>query len=200
MIPINHKTAVFLVSFVLIIVIITALLSNFWPKYEMRFFELGVLDKNKTTVEYFEDDSAITTDSQLVWFIYIHNHMGNEQKINVHVKLTNSTTQLPSDRENKPSPALSFVEFPLSLSINETIFVPFSWTILEAEFQNSSVLIKTMKVNNQIIDVDGVGSSSSFYMIFELWVYDPTLQKYNFGWNYEGEFSSASLYVEFNVS
>jgi len=188
-------------ALVLFSIIVIAVLSAFWPRYEERFFELGLLGRDKKAEGYYpNDNSTLRVGSPILWYIYIHNHMGSVQNVSVRVKLLNSTMELPNDREHKPSPYPFFVEFPLSLSVNETLFVPFSWSILEAVSQNGLIIIKRLMVNDQTVEVNFPAfSDHSFLMVFELWVYDPSFHEYKFGWESEKEFYSASLYIWFRV-
>jgi len=175
-------------------------ISNFWPRYESRFFELGLLGSAKRAEQYYpNDDSVLNVGSQVNWHLYVHNHMGSYQNVIVRVKLLNSTMELPNDREHKPSPFSFFVEFPLSLSINETLLVPFSWSILEAISQNDSIIIKRLILNDQVFEVHVPASSDSFFrMVFELWVYDQASQEFTFAWGSEEDFST-SLHMAFRL-
>jgi hypothetical protein len=195
----KHKTLLGVVFFASFLIIAVALIGAFWPRYEMRFFELGLLGKDKIATDYFpNNDSTLSTGSQVDWFIYVHNHMGSPQDVIVRVKLLNSTMELPDDQENRPGSSEPLVEFPFSLSVDETLFVPFSWSILEVAFQNGSLDLKRLMVNNETVDVDVSDSANFlFYMVFELWVYDPGSQQFKFEWASERGFSSASIYMVF---
>jgi hypothetical protein len=183
------------------LIIVVAVISAFWPKYEERFFELGLLGKDKKAEGYYpNDNSTLEVGSPILWYIYVHNHMGSVQDVSVRVKLLNSTMETPNDREHKPSPYPFFIEFPLSLSTDETMLVPFSWSILEAVSRNDSIVIKRLIVNNQTVEVDvPTFSDNSFRMVFELWVYDLSSHEYKFEWKYERQFYSASTYIWFRV-
>lgn len=197
-----HNPIFIIGALVLFLIIVVAVLSAFWPKYEERFFELGLLGKDKKAEGYYpNDNSTLEVGSQIFWYIYVHNHMGSAQSVSVRVKLLNSTMEAPDDRKNKPSPHPFFIEFPLSLSVDETLIVPFSWSILEAVSQNDSIIVKSLMINNETIEV-GVQafSDNSFRMVFELWVYDSTSDEYKFGWGSENEFSSASIFMWFRVA
>lgn len=189
--------------FIIFITISVSLISIFWPKYEERFFGFGLLGKDKRAETYYPNkDSAVKVGSQINWYVYLHNHMGSNQGVIVRIKLLNSTLEMPNNQEHQPSPLEPFAEFPLSLSVNDTKFVPFSWSISEAVVvKNDLTLLKTLIVNNQKVEVNIITSSDSYlYMIFELWVYDNSSQKYIFGWGHGKDFSSASLQMTFSVN
>ena len=186
---------------VIFLIVFIALISSIWPKQEELFFELGLLDKDKTANSYFFNDSSIIDPGTVnSWFIYVYNHMDTFEVISVRVKLLNSTMNLPVDQEYQSSQVDSFVEFPLSLSINETVLVPFSWSIIDIESQNDLIVIKRLMINNQRVDVEVSGPVTSiFRVVFELWVQDHTSGEYVFGWESTEGFSFASLYMGFEL-
>ena len=197
----KNKSILIIGTVVLLLIIVVAVISTFWPKYEERFFELGLLGKDQTADGYFpNNNSTIQLGSQISCYLYIHNHMGDFQEVSIRVKLLNSTIGVPNDREHRPSPVTPFAEFPLSLSLNETLIVPFSWSILEMDSQNSSVILKRLMVNEKTVEVEAAASSDSFFrIVFELWVYDQSSREYKFGWKSGNEFFSASLNIGFDV-
>ena len=165
----------------------------------MRFIELGLLDKNKAATAYFAiDNSTLEIGTQVKWFVFVHNNMGNAEKISVRVKLLNSTMAQPIDSKNTPSPFSFFLDIPSSLSINETALLPFTWGVSEVTSQDGATIIRQLTVNNQIIDVN-VSSKDYFSIVFELWVYDQASQNYLFGWRSGNDFSSASVNMGFKL-
>jgi Protein of unknown function (DUF1616) len=192
-------TAIGLVAAFLILA--AGLIWAFWPAYEEQFIEFGLLGKNKMAEDYFTDvNSTITMGSQLDWYIYIHNHMGNSQTVIVRVKLLNSTMEIPNNQKHEPSPYPSLDELPLTLSNNETLLLPFSWAITGLERQDNSVLINQLAINSETFVAHVSTPSNSFFrIVFELWVYNSSTKEYEFGWTSGEEFSSASLYLGFRV-
>ena len=185
---------------VLFLIIVVSAISSFWPTQEKRFFELGLLGKNRIADDYFVDaNSTIGVGDLNNWFINIGNHMGKQYNISIRAKLINFTTKLPDDQENIPCPAPSFSELPLSLLANETLLVPFSWSVFEIEWQNGSIVIKTLLVNEQVIDVYVSALEPSLRIVFELWVQDQSSGDYLFGWKSENGFFSASVYKGFRM-
>ena len=151
--------------------------------------------------DYYPDgNSTLRVGSPVLWYVYLHNHMGSPEEVLVRVKLLNSTMELPDDREHLPSPSPFFVELPVSLEIDETVMVPFSWEILEAESLNESASISRLVVNDEVFDVDvSAFGDGRFRLVFELWVYDESEEQYVFWWDSGKEVYSASLYMWFGV-
>ena len=188
-------------ALVLVLTLTVALISTFWPRYEEQFFEFGLLGKDKMADRYYPNgNSTINMGSQVNWYIYVYNHMGSYQNVIVRIKLLNSTMDLPNDREHKPSPFISIAEFPLSLSVDDKLFVPFSWTITEAISQKNLTILKSMMVNDQMVEINVPASNSFYRMVFELWVQDQGSGEYRFGWESSEGFSSASLYIGFKLN
>jgi uncharacterized membrane protein len=196
-----HKTVIIIAGLVLLLIVIVAVISSVWPTQEERFIELGLLGKDKTANAYFfNENSDINVGILSSWFIYLHNHLGYAQNVSVRVKLLNSIMELPDDQENKPSNLTSFVAFPLSLSVNQSVLIPFSWSIMDAEAHNGSVVIDQLLVNDQPVNIDTlISMNHSFIMVFELWVQDNSSEEYVFGWESEKGLSSASVNMWFNV-
>jgi len=196
----DFKPFIIIGIFLGLVIVSVYVLSEYWPKYEEYFFELGLLGKEGKAESYFPgDNSSIYLDTQMSWLIYVHNHMGSEQEVIIKVKILNSTMEAPDDREHEPSPEPYFLEIPVSLSVDETVLVPYSWSVLDAEYQNGTV-INSIIVNNEIYDMALGDNSTRFRCVFEIWVYDESFNEYVFGWYSKGEFYSASLYIWFNLN
>jgi len=133
-----------------------------------------------------------------LWHIYLHNHMGSDQSVLVRVKLLNSTMLVPNDLNHTASPQAPFLELPLVLTIDETVQIPFSWSIVEADPQNGSIFLM---VNNDPVTVDGVVfSDNRLRLVFELWVYNPLTDLYEFGWDSGKGYYSTSVYMWFSLA
>jgi len=198
----NHKPLMMIGAIIAILVVAVSLISAFWPRYEMQFIEFGLLGKDKLAKDYFlSDNSTVTLGPQVNWNIYIHNHIEGSQDVIIKVKLINSTIQVPNDEEHIPTQSASFMEMPLSLSDNETLVAPFSWSVTDLSSQGNSIVLRQLSVNNQSFDVDVSTLSDSFFqMVFELWVYNKSSQGYEFGWQSSQGYSSASLQIGFRVA
>jgi hypothetical protein len=196
-----RKQIILVAGLFLILVVAVALISTFWPKYEQQFIELGVLGRDGSATGYYPNDNPnLNSGSQVKWFIYTHNHMASSQYITVRVKLLDSTMQGPNDTLHIPSPFASIAEFPVLLHINETQSIPFSWNILDATSQDGSIVIQSLVINGQTVNLNpSVTSASSFCLVFELWVYNQATHDYSFGWESEKGFASASVTMWFNV-
>jgi hypothetical protein len=196
-----NKTVIIVAGLILLLIVLVAVISSVWPTQEERFIELGLLGKDKTAEAYFDNESSsINVGTLSSWFIYVHNHFGYAQTVSVRVKLLNSTIELPDNQEHQPSNSNSFVAFPLPLSVNESVLIPFSWSIMNAEIQNGSAVINQLLISNKTVNVNLSSINSSFIIVFELWVQNKVSGEYSFGWESGKGLSSASVYMWFKVS
>ncbi len=196
----KFKPLIVISVFILLIVGFVYVVGLYWPRYEEYFFELGLLGSGMSAEGYFpNNDSAVYIGTPLSWFVYVHNHMGSDQEILIKVKLLNSTMIGPDDRQHEPGPYDSVVELPLSLSIDETELIPFSFSILDVAFDNGTI-IKAVIVNDDFIDVNVRDNPENrFRVVFELWIYDHSMNEYVYGWYSKGERYSASIYAWFSL-
>ena len=197
----KNKLFIVICALVLVLTLTVALISSFWPSFEEQFFEFGLLGKDKKADGYYPNgNSTLNVGSQVNWYIYIHNHLENNQNVILKIKLLNSTMDLPNDKEHTPSPFIPILEFPLSLSVEDKLFVPFNWTSIEAIFQKNSTILKSMMINDQMVEINVPASNSFYRIVFELWVQDQVSEEYKFGWESGEGFSSASIYIGFELS
>ena len=183
-----------------LLILVVAMISSIWPTQEEWFFGLGLLGKDQTADGYFANGSSnVEVGALNSWFIYVHNHMGTEQNVNIKAKLLSSAMELPDDQNHLPSNVTAFAEFPLSLSVNETVVLPFFWTIMQEERQNNSNIINSLVVNNKQFKVGISDSASSFVLVFELWVQNSDIGADMFGWESRNGLSSASINMGFKV-
>ena len=195
----SHKTVLVIVGLICILILVVAIIGSIWPKQEEWFFELGLLGKNKTADAYFSNENSIAEVGALnTWFIYVYNHMGTAQNVSIKSKLLNSSMKLPDDQTHKPSNVTTLEDFPVSLSANETVLIPFFWNIVKAERQNNSTIIDGIMINNSLFEVQISDSNSMFTLIFELWVQSSNGQ-YSFEWDSRNGVSSASIYMGFKM-
>ena len=197
----DFKPFIVIGVFLGLLIVSVYVVSAYWPRYEEYFFELGLLGEEGKAESYFpNDNSSIVLGTPMSWLIYVHNHMGSEQDVSILVKILNSTMEAPDDRGHEPSPEPVFLEIPVSLSVDETVLVPYSWSVLDAEYQNGTV-VKELVVNGESVEVDVKSfSDGRFRIVFELWVYDQESGEFVFGWYSKGEFYSASIYMWFELN
>ncbi len=197
----DFKPIIYLGVFLGLIIASVYVISLYWPKYEEYFFELGLLGREGKAEGYFPgDNSTIYLGTPMSWRIYVHNHMGSEQVVSIRVKILNSTMEAPDDRRHEPSLEPYFLYVIVSLSVDETVLVPFSWSVLDTEYRNGTV-INGLIVNGEHVEID-VSSvfDGVFRIVFELWVYDQESDEFIFGWYSKGEFYSVSLYMWFELN
>jgi uncharacterized membrane protein len=197
----ENKVLLIICVLVAVLILVVYVFTLFWPRYEEYFFELGLLGRNQKAEDYFpRNTSTVEVGANVTWYIYLHNHMGSPQDVSLRVKVLNASMLAPDDRTHEPSPYPVSFEVPVSLATDETVLVPFSWSISEVKVQNDSVAFKHLIINGQSVDVNLSGlSETRFRLVFELWVYDNSSGEYQFFWTSKGELHSASIYMWFDV-
>jgi len=187
---------------VLILIVAVAIVSAFWPKYEERFFELGLLGEGKRAEDYYpNNDPNIGISTSVPWYIYVHNHMGSNQSISIRVKILNSTLPGPDTSKRAPSSVPAFFEIRQDLDIDETRLLPFFWHISEATWLGDSIVITQLVVNNVTLGVNASAVSGYFFrLVFELWIYDEASGTFGFTWKSREESYCAWNQMWFNAT
>jgi hypothetical protein len=197
----TSKHTLLIIVLIIFFLLSTLIIIVFWPRYELEFIELGLLGKDKQATDYFfSDTSTVPLNIPIDWNIYIHNHMVNSQDIIIKIKLLNSTMQTPNNQKQIPSPYDSITDLPIFLKSNETLIVPISWSIDDLVFDSGLIILTRLIINDQKIPVNISTLSDSFFrMVFELWVFNQSLNEYQFGWYSGEEISSSSIYMGFRA-
>lgn len=177
----------FLVVGLVLIVLTTSLIGRVVSGGGEQFFIMAMLGKDKMMGDYYPNsDPDVEVNSSVLWNIVVHNNMGGAQYVSIRVKVLNLTMQGPGALSPSPTPVL--LEFRNSLADNQTVWIPFNWSILEITHQGDSVVIKKLIINGvpYIVDVGAV-SGFNFRFIFELWYSNAASQNFEFTWRSAGE-------------
>lgn len=189
------------VCFAVVLLACAPLVMAYMPSRDEPFFALAVLGEEGMAEHYYpDDDPSIGVGQAVRWAVYVYNHMGETQYVAVRVKLLNSTMLAPNSKSCTPSPAPVVYEFRRVLLDNETLLVPFSWSILDVELVGDSLDVRSISVNGDSIVTHAVALYGFDYrLVLELWVYDKGLGDFRFGWGYGDEVRCAWNQIWFNV-
>ena len=70
---------------------------------------------------------------------------------------------------------------------NEKIMIPFSWTISQISLHSNDSIIKSLTINDVVIDTNVTAYEGLNYRyIIELWIYNEELSVFQFNWKDEG--------------
>lgn len=168
-------------------------------KAKEQFFAMSVLGGGRRLEGYYPDnDPNIEAETVVSWYIAVYNRMGSPQRISIKAKLLNATMQEPSVGD--PSPAPVFFETARSLENNETWIFPFEWSIVDFEYDEDYITIRSVKANDLSREINVLSNSSvGFRIVFELWVYDPDISDFSFTWKYGFDDQSVWNYIWFNL-
>ena len=119
-------------------------------------------------------------------FLGVSNHLGNSVYYLVSVKFRNQTQPLPNINSSEPSFLPSIHEFQLILADGDVWETPVTFEILDASVEGGSMVVKSVSINDRIVQVDCSSSwdsedgGFSFQLFFELWVYTSERSTFEF--------------------
>jgi len=175
---------IFFVAILLVIFFSLLPVFNTLRENHEKFMSISLLNEELLAKEFFPNNASTTSINEtLRWFIYFYNGMGEDIQVLIKVKIRNFTIDPPDDRNKTPSSGKKLLDLNFSAKKNETLIMPFSWSVTNASFQNNLVLISKMKINDKTVDLNLTSDSGFFCIVFEVWLYDETADTFVFQWN-----------------
>jgi len=166
-----------------------------FPLGKDRFSELWLLGPEHMAESY--PFNIRVGEAQGPVYVGARNHMGYSQYYMIYVKFRNQTQPLPNATASQPSPLPPLYEYQFFLLDGEEWEKPLMFAIQNAQFNDRSVFIRDISINDapfsvncySTLDSDNVG----FYyqLFFELWLYDASSQ----GFRYHNRFVGIWLNV-----
>lgn len=168
---------------------------------EESFFSLAILGKDGTADQYYPNNVPfIIPEVANQWYIYVHNHRGKVQQIKIKVKIMDFDTSPPNITTCTPGPIQEITEFQRVLLENETMLIPFKWTITEAVQNGEMIDISQIQINEFTLKYDhSFKIDIKMRVIFELWVYNDVSNIYSFDWYDLGETHCVWNQIQFNI-
>jgi hypothetical protein len=134
------------------------------------------------------------------WMLYVQNKMPNPQYISLKLKIINSTSIFPNATTLTPSPAHPIFEENLFLLSDQSVKIPFNWTIRKFEQNDEKEKISEFKINDEIYQVSIEGrTGENYHIIFELWTFDINQNQFIFSWIYKEQGRCVWNHIPFNV-
>ena len=196
-----------MVFFSSIVLVIFSLYSPFLldllpNRQEESFVALALLGEEGVIADYFPDDAPIVfRNSSIKWHINVLNRMGGVQHVIIRVRFADSKHPLPNSSACVSSPAPVIFEFQRVLSDNETLIIPFEWSLVDIDEVGDTYNITKIKINDHMIPIDyEVVNDEVFKMIFEIWVFEESMHEFNFEWFNMGETRCAWNHIQFKIS
>jgi len=154
-----------------------------------KFMSISLLNEEQLAKEFFPSNtSAISINETLKWFINFYNGMEEDVQILIKVKIRNSTIDPPNDINKTPSSGKKLLDINFLAKKNETLIMPFVWSVTNASFQNDFVLISKMIINDKTVDLNLTSDSGNFCIVFEVWLHDENVDAFVFQWDSGTEF------------
>ena len=154
-----------------------------FPRGGERFSELWLLGQDNM-VENFPFNVQVGKESSL--FLGVGNHLGNSAYYLVSVKFRNQTQPLPNINSSEPSSLPGIHEFQFILADGYAWETPIIFELLDASVDGDSMVVKSVSINDRIVQVDcssswdSEDSGFSFQLFFELWVYNSESSTFEF--------------------
>jgi len=169
------------VGIILILGMSTPLISRFMPSSSENFTAMAILGENGIAEKYYpNEDANIPLGQPVKWHLYLYNHEEGASYLLVRVKILDFDSTPPNSTYCTPSPSPDVYEFRRILENNETVIIPFEWSILDAENSSGRILIKRISINNHQLYPSLSLDSGMLRFVFELWVYDEASNRFRF--------------------
>jgi len=168
---------------VLIVALPTVSMVVSIPSGAERFSELWVLGPTRIAEGY---PFNVRVGEQYRLFVGVGNHLGCSAYYVVYVKFRNQTQPLPDALNAVPSPLPPLYEFQAFVLDSETWEAPLSFTFLNVSRLENSSFVSELSINDVVFSVNCPSKwdleNSGFYyqLFFELWLYDTSLQRFQY--------------------
>jgi len=155
-----------------------------FPMGEERFSEFWLLGSGHMAEGY--PFNVRSGEVQGPVYVGVCNHMGCSERYLVYVKFRNQTQRSPNATASTPSHLSPLYEFQFFLADGERWEEPLSFVVEDVLFQDGSVLINSISINDVVFPVNAFTTWDSehegFYyqLFFELWRYDSASQGFRF--------------------
>ncbi|EMR72943.1 Protein of unknown function (DUF1616) [Thaumarchaeota archaeon SCGC AB-539-E09] len=171
-------------TLILILLVFAPVFGLFLPKSGEKFLALAVLGEGGMAENYYpNDDPELEVGEKVHWSIYMYNHMGSVQYVAVRCKLIDSTISSPNSTSCDPFPVSHIYEIRKIMNKNETWLYPLEWSLAKVTEYDGQTSIEGVNINGIHVDTDAASQSRyNFRMAMELWVYDSTEGRFEFGW------------------
>lgn len=172
------------------------------PDQNEPFIALSIISNQGTAQDYFpNNDNRISLESVVSWEIFVQNKMPTPQYISIKFKIINSPSLFPNSTTLTPSSEPSIYEENILLLSDQSLKLPFNWTITQFEqLNNSQEKINAIKINEEIHQISIIGRiNDNYHIIFELWTFDVNQNQFIFSWNYEEQSRCVWNHIPFSV-
>jgi len=153
------------------------------PDGSERFSELWLLGPTREAEGY---PFNVTVNELHLVYVGVANRLGRSAYYRVYVKLRNQTQPLPTASNSSPSTLPPLYEFDMFIKDDEIWEEPLNFTILEVSTYNNITLLKRLRINGVVFQVNTFSEwdeeRSGFYyqLFFELWLYNMTSSSFQY--------------------
>jgi len=147
------------------------------PSGKEQFSELWLLGPTHMAEDY---PFNVRVGEQYRLFVSVGNHMGYSAYYLVYAKFRNQTDPLPDTLDATPSPLPALYEFQAFIMDGETWEAPLTFTFLNVSRLGNSSVVSEMSINDVVFSVNCSSNSGYYQLFFELWLYDTSLQEFQY--------------------
>ncbi len=153
------------------------------PDSSERFSELWLLGPSRKADGY---PFNIQANESYLIYVGVANRLGRPAFYRVYVKLRNQTQALPTTSNSSSSILPPLYEFNMFIKDDEVWEEPLNFTILEMSTPNNTTLLKRLRINGVIYQINSFSEwdekRNGFYyqLFFELWLYNMTSSSFQY--------------------
>jgi uncharacterized membrane protein len=181
----EHRSLFMTGSLILILIVAAPTLGLFIriPDSSEKFSELWLLGPTRKAEGYPFD---VQVDESYLIYVGVANRLGHSAYYRVYVKLRNQTQSLPTASNSSPGMLPPLYEFDMFVRDDEIWEKPLNFTILEVSTYDNSTLLKRLKINGVIFQINTFSiwdeeKNGFFYQLFfELWLYNMTASSFQY--------------------
>jgi uncharacterized membrane protein len=191
----------FLTSIIVALIASTITYIALNPAEPEEFFHIYMLDQDGGTTAFFPDNNSnLTVATELTWRIGVRNFMQDSQYISLRIKMGNSTTPHPNQTTCTPTPHSALYEYRRVLGSNQTMEHNVTWTVLTATSRQNTQILDLELNDHLLLQAIEAVNGVKYRMIIELWVYNPNISDFEWGWEVPSGRSCAWTQIWFNVT
>jgi uncharacterized membrane protein len=165
-----------------------------------QFLQLYLLSEERTVGNYYpHNNTNLDLNTNITWYVGVHNLMAKTEYIALRVKLSNQTDAYRTDSCNAvPRPVIW--EYTTILAHDETFETKIMWSITNIVAMNRSTQVD-IQVNNSPVEAAAQAINGlNFMMVFEVWTLHTVDKEFTFSWTTQAQTRCARTHMWFNVT
>ena len=178
----DWRNLLFLTGLIIIVFILFPFPNSYLNIDDSSFIALAVLGQDGLAEKYYPNDNLnVSKGKPIKWNIYLYNHMGEVQYVKIVVKILDNSVPPSNISGGTPSPSPVIFESSQVLLDNETLLMPFIWSVVNVERNEGILNISKIRINENSLNVNITSNENEKLGIkFELWIYNISTKEFEF--------------------